>query len=197
VPFFSCCHHRVGPDVPHPCGITHATRIESPLDNLLFDRRRLAWIALVQQEGATSTASLAAPVPLLALPGLAMADNIRTVAMGTVQDLENHDVTRSRWGCSAAETLIENSTSTPVRHLRRMTFVPWQLGQCKTWRIIASLDYVGGYSGSHTPRENSRPTPLKHLPSIPSYSFHGAHMDITTHLSTEVFVIWCRKMLMI
>ena len=117
MPFFSCCHHRVGPDVPHPCGITHATRIESPLDNLLFDRRRLAWIALVQQEGATSTASLAAPVPLLALPGLAMADNIRTVAMGTVQDLENHDVTRSRWGCSAAETLIENSTSTPVRHL--------------------------------------------------------------------------------
>src|SRR5262245_16009001 len=44
-----------------------------------------------------------------------------------------------------------------------MTFVPWQLGQCKTWRIIASLDYVGGYSGSPTPREHSRPTPLKHL----------------------------------
>jgi hypothetical protein len=29
--------------------------------------------------------------------------------------------------------------------------VPWQLGQCKTWRIIVSLDYVEGYSGSHTP----------------------------------------------
>jgi len=115
--FFSCCHDRVGTDVQHPCGVTHATRIESHRDNLLFDRRRLAWIAIVQQEGATSTASLVAPVPLLALPGLAMADNIRTVAVGTVQDLENHDGTQSRWGCSAAETLIEKSTSTPVRHL--------------------------------------------------------------------------------
>ena len=72
----------------HPCGITNATRIESHVDNLLFNRRRLAWIAIVQQEGATSTASLATPVPLLALPGLAMANNIRTVAVGTVQDLQ-------------------------------------------------------------------------------------------------------------
>ena len=29
---------------------------------------------------------------------------------------------------------------------------------------IASLDDVGGDSGSPTPREHSRPTPLKHLP---------------------------------
>jgi hypothetical protein len=83
----------------------------------VFDRRRLPWIALVQQEGATSTALLAAPVPLLALTGWAMANNIHTLAVGTVQDLEHHDATRSRWGCSAAETFIKNSTSTPVRHL--------------------------------------------------------------------------------
>src|SRR2546430_952539 len=99
------------------CGVANATGIHRHLDDLVFDRRRLAWIAIGQQEGATSTASLAATVPLLALPGLAMADNIRTVAGGTVQDLEHHDVTQSRWGCSAAETLTENSTSTPVRHL--------------------------------------------------------------------------------
>src|SRR5262252_749060 len=46
-----------------------------------------------------------------------MANNIRTLAVGTVQDLENHDATRSRWGCSAAKTPIENSISTPLRHL--------------------------------------------------------------------------------
>src|SRR5262245_25960144 len=48
-----------------------------------------------------------------------MADNIRTLAVRTVQDLENHDATRSCWRGSAVETLIENSISTPVRHLRR------------------------------------------------------------------------------
>src|SRR5262249_1235161 len=71
---------------------------------------------------------LAAPVPLLALTGQAMADNIRPVAVGTVQDLENHDATQSRWGGSAAKTLIENSTSTPVRHLRHNNKISIALG---------------------------------------------------------------------
>src|SRR6516165_3929423 len=74
--FFLFCHDRVRTDVQHPCGVTNATRIEGHLDNLLFDRRRLPWVAIVQQEGAPGTALLAAAVPLLALPGLAMADNI-------------------------------------------------------------------------------------------------------------------------
>src|SRR5215471_10065070 len=46
-----------------------------------------------------------------------MADNIRAVTVGTVEDLEYHDTTRSRWGYSASETRTENSTSTPLRHL--------------------------------------------------------------------------------
>ena len=101
----------------HPGGVTNATRIEGHLDDLLFDRRRLPRVALVQQEGATGTALLAAAAPLLALSSLAMADNIRAVTVGTVEDLENHDATRSRSGYSALETLREHSTSTPVRHL--------------------------------------------------------------------------------
>src|SRR5215831_20541832 len=101
----------------HPCGVTNATRIEGHLDHLLFDRRRLPRVAIVQQEGATGTALLARVVPLLALAGLAMADNIRAVTVGTVEDLEYHDTTRSRWGYSASETRTENSTSTPLRHL--------------------------------------------------------------------------------
>src|SRR5882762_8773629 len=104
------------------CGVTNPTGVHRHLDDLVFDLRRLPWIAIVQQEGATSTALLSAPVPLLALTGLAMANNIRTVAVGTVQDLENHDATRSRWGCSAAATFIKNSTSTPMRHL------PYRIG---------------------------------------------------------------------
>ena len=87
------------------------------IERLLFDRRRLPRRAIVQQERATGTALLVAAVPLLALLGLAMANNIRTVTVGTVQNLEDHDATRSRRGYLASETLTERSTSTPVRHL--------------------------------------------------------------------------------
>src|SRR5881296_948464 len=43
-----------------------------------------------------------------------------------------------------------------------MMSVPWQWGQCRTCIIMLSLGWLGGCSASHTPRENSRPTPLKH-----------------------------------
>src|SRR5262249_49749381 len=45
-----------------------------------------------------------------------------------------------------------------------MISVPWQWGQCRTCIIMLSLGWLGGCSGSHTPREHSRPTPLKHPP---------------------------------
>src|SRR5215813_7368482 len=47
-------------------------------------RTRLLWGAIVQEEDTPSTASLAAAVPLLALPGLAMSDNIGSLAVGIV-----------------------------------------------------------------------------------------------------------------
>src|SRR5262249_51524890 len=74
-------------------------------------------VAIVQEEGTTGTALCSAAVALLALPSLAMADEVGSVTIGAVQALENHEATRSRWGHSASETLMENSTSTPVRHL--------------------------------------------------------------------------------
>src|SRR6266853_1881328 len=116
--FFSFCHDHVGTDVQHPCGVTCTTHIQGHLNDLLFDRRRLPWVTIVQQECTPRTAFFSAPVPLLALPGLAMADDVGPVTVRTVQDLEKHDVTRSRWGYSVSETLVEkSSTSTPVRHL--------------------------------------------------------------------------------
>src|SRR5262249_42257760 len=46
-----------------------------------------------------------------------------------------------------------------------MISVPWQWGQCRTCIIMLSLGWLGGCSASHTPQENSRPTPLKHPPA--------------------------------
>ena len=41
---------------------------------------------------------LSTAVPLLALTGRAMAVDVGPLTVGTVEDLENHDATRSRWG---------------------------------------------------------------------------------------------------
>ena len=84
------------------CGVTNPTGVHRPLDDLVFDLRRFPWIAIVQQEGTAGTTLLSAAVPLLALTSRTMADNIRTLAVRTVQDLENHDTSHMCWGGSAA-----------------------------------------------------------------------------------------------
>src|SRR4249920_1940076 len=45
-----------------------------------------------------------------------------------------------------------------------MISVPWQYGQCRTCMIMTSLAWGEWCSDSRTPEEDSRPTPLKHLP---------------------------------
>src|ERR671932_1236960 len=85
-----------------------------------------------------------------------MADNVRTLAVGTVQDLEHHDTTQSRWGCSAAKTLIENSTSTPLRHLPQLQkrILRWLAADHhRTHGVILSshaelVKALGGYKGN-------------------------------------------------
>jgi hypothetical protein len=96
VPFFSFCHDGGGTDGQDAGGGANPTGMHGHVDDLLFDFRRLPRVALVQQKGATSPALFAAAVPLLPLPGLAMADDVGPVTVGTVQDLENHDGSRSR-----------------------------------------------------------------------------------------------------
>ena len=88
-------------------GITNATGIHGHSDDLLFDRRRLPRVAIGQEEGTTGTLLLAAAIPLLTLTGLAMADDVGPMTVGTVQDLDDPDATQSRWGYSASETLTQ------------------------------------------------------------------------------------------
>jgi hypothetical protein len=53
-------------------------------------------MAVVQEERATGTALLAAAVALLALRDFAVSYNIGTLAVGTMQNLDNHEATRLR-----------------------------------------------------------------------------------------------------
>jgi hypothetical protein len=69
------------------------------LDDLLFDLRRLPGIAVVQQKRAPlSLTALSATIAWFALTGRPVSDNISTLAVGTVQDLDNYDGTRLAWG---------------------------------------------------------------------------------------------------
>jgi hypothetical protein len=84
--------------VQYTRGVANPTGIHGHVDDLLLHRRRLPSIPIVQEKGAPGTALLAAAVPLLALTGVAMADTVCAVIVGTVEGLENHDATRSCWG---------------------------------------------------------------------------------------------------
>jgi hypothetical protein len=103
--------------VQHPRRIANPTGVHGHVDDLALHLRRLPRVGIVQQEGTTRTALLAAAVPLLALPGLTMADDIRALTVGTVQDLNDHDATQLLWGYCTPETPKEDSTSTPLEHL--------------------------------------------------------------------------------
>ena len=81
-------------DTQHACCIANAARIHRHGDDLLLHVRGLTDVGVVQQKRTTGTGLLAAAVPLLTLPGVAMADNIRTMTIGTMQDLEDHEATQ-------------------------------------------------------------------------------------------------------
>ncbi len=102
--FFSFLDDRGRADVQHPCRIANPTGVHGYVDDLALHRRRLTRAGRVQQEGTTGTALLAAAVPLLALPDLAIADDIRAVTVGTVQDLKDHDAPQLLWGYCTSET---------------------------------------------------------------------------------------------
>src|SRR5215468_8100914 len=114
------------------CSIANATGVHSHIDNLLLHLRRLTSIGILQQEGATCTTLLAAAVALLALTGLPMADNIRALTVGAVQDLDDHCASLS-CGCFDSSHLgIDRSTSTPLRHLRHPV---------GCWREVSIADF--------------------------------------------------------
>ena len=62
-------------------------------------------------------ATVSALVPVLAVLGLAMANDGGPVTVRTVHDLGNPDTTRSRWAWPVTAIRVERSTATPVRLL--------------------------------------------------------------------------------
>ncbi len=101
----------------HPRRIANATGIHRHLDDLLLDLRRLPGIGVLQEKRAPTIRACAAPIALLAFRRCTMADDIGPVAIGAVQHVSNHRCSLSHgWFCSA-QTPIQDSRSTALKHL--------------------------------------------------------------------------------
>jgi len=84
--------------MPHARGIPNATSVHRHVDDLLLDLGGVTSVTVLQQESAPVAYRLLATRALLALAGLPMADDIGPLAMGAMQDLHNHAITRLAWG---------------------------------------------------------------------------------------------------
>jgi hypothetical protein len=78
----------------HTRRIANPTGVHRHVDDLLFDLGGVTGVGVIQKEGASLTQSLLAAVALLALARCAISNDIGTLAVGAVQDLEEHRVTR-------------------------------------------------------------------------------------------------------
>src|SRR5262245_8417638 len=96
--FFQFFDDGGGTDMEHARGIPNATGIHRHGDDLLLDLGGVTGIAVIQQESASVAYRLLATITLLALTGLPMADDSGPLAVGAMQDLHNHAITRLAWG---------------------------------------------------------------------------------------------------
>ena len=82
----------------HARGIPNATGVHRHVDDLLLGLGGVTGVAVIQQESAPVAYGLLATIALLALAGLPMSDDIGPLAVGAMQDLHNHAITRVAWG---------------------------------------------------------------------------------------------------
>ena len=96
--FFQFFDDGGGTDMQHARGIPNATGVHRHVDDLLLDRGGVTSVAVLQQERAPVAYRLLATIALLALAGLPVSDDIGSLAVGAMQDLHNHAITRVAWG---------------------------------------------------------------------------------------------------
>ena len=82
----------------HARGIPNATGVHRHVDDLVLDLGGVTDVAILQHESAPVAYRLLATRALLALVGLPMSDDSGPLAVGAMQDLHNHAITRVAWG---------------------------------------------------------------------------------------------------
>src|SRR5262249_19886570 len=96
--FFQFFDDSGGTDMEHTRGIPNATGVHRHVDDLLLDCGGVTGVAVIHQERAPVAYRLLTTIALLALAGLPMADDIGPLAVGAMQALHNHAITRVAWG---------------------------------------------------------------------------------------------------
>ena len=78
----------------HARRIANAAGVPRHGDDRLFDPGGVTGVRVLQQKRAPFACVFLAAIALLTLASRAMADNIGTLAVWAMQDLQDHDVTR-------------------------------------------------------------------------------------------------------
>ena len=116
--FFEFFHDCGRTDVQHPRGIANAAGIHGHIHDLLLDVRRLPCVGIREEKCTPTIRARPAPIPLLPFRRCAMPNDIRAVAVGTVQHLGHHRCSRSHGRFYSAQTPIKDTRSTALKHLR-------------------------------------------------------------------------------
>src|SRR5262245_60220578 len=103
----------------HARRIANAPGMHGHIDDLLLDLRRWTGVAIRQQKGpSTPCTARPAPIALLAFRGQTMLDHVAPLARGAVQHLHNHRCSLSHGWFWSAQTPIQDSKSTALKHLQ-------------------------------------------------------------------------------
>ena len=84
MPFFEFFNDRSRADVQYACCIANTTGIQSHINDLPLDLRRLTGVGIRQEKRAPVIRARPAPIPLLVLPRRAMSYNICALTVGAM-----------------------------------------------------------------------------------------------------------------
>src|SRR5262245_52612834 len=92
--FFQFFDDGGGTHMEHARRIANAAGVHRHVEDLLFDPGGVTGVSVIQQKRAPLACVFLATVALLPLARRAMSDDIGPLAVWTMQDLQDHDVTR-------------------------------------------------------------------------------------------------------
>src|SRR6266699_6700867 len=84
--------HGVRTDPQHPCGIAHATGVETPVNDLVFHRGQPPEVSVVKEKTPRGTRGVLAQVPLGPAACFPTFDDLLTLTMWTPDCDERHEI---------------------------------------------------------------------------------------------------------
>src|SRR5438270_634941 len=115
--------HGVRTDPQHPCGIAHATGVETHVNDLLFHLGQPPEVSVVQEKTPRGTRGVLAQVPLGPAACFPTFDDLLTLTMWTPDGDERHETLLVSGRCQERAQCDINRSPSP--HLEHYPFSKW------------------------------------------------------------------------